>query len=67
MPNKAEAEDVFFRFDVVTAVAQIQNKCVNSEHGFRGGYTGIGPLNEFHVLVEARQLPRGRGISFYPS
>ena len=54
MPDKAEAEDVFFRFDIVAAVSQVQNKCVNSEHGYRGGYTGIGLLNEFHVSVEAR-------------
>ena len=54
MPDKAEAEDVFFRFDIVAAVSQVQNKCVNSEHGYRGGYTGIGLLNEFHVSVQAR-------------
>lgn len=52
--DRPAAEDVFSRLDIVSAVTLIQNKCINSEYGFRGGYTGIGLLNEFHVSVEAR-------------
>ena len=53
VPDTEPAEDVFLPFDIVTAVSRIQDNCVNSEHAFRGGHTGIGPLHEFHVSVEA--------------
>lgn len=54
VPNKPSAEDVFIRLDIISAANQIQHECINLEHGFRGGHTGIGPLNEFHVSVEAK-------------
>ena len=53
VPDEEPAEDVFMPLDIVTAVSRIQDNCVNSEHGFRGGHTGIGPLHDFHVSVEA--------------
>lgn len=58
VPESETAEDVFFRLDIVSAVTQIQHKCMNSEHGFRGGHTDIGPLDVFHVAVEAKLLSR---------
>lgn len=53
VPERPGAEDVFFRLDVVYAITAIQQQCVNEAHRFRGGHRGIGPLNEFHVSVEA--------------
>ena len=54
MADSESPEDVFMRLDIVSAVNQVQHKCVTSEYGFRGGHTRIGPRNEFHVSVEAR-------------
>ena len=53
VPDRPNAEDVFFRLDIVYAATSIQQQCVNEEHGYRGGHRGIGPLNIFHVSVEA--------------
>ena len=48
-----DAEDNFYRLDIVYAVSAIQRVCVNSPHGFRGGYTAVGKKDVFQVLVEA--------------
>ena len=53
VPLRPTAEDVFFRLDVVYAVSSIQQQCVNEAHGYRGGHMEVGPLNNFHVSVEA--------------
>ena len=53
VPDGHMGQDVFLRLDIVYAVSQIQQDCVNEEHGYRGGYVGIGPLDYFHVSVEA--------------
>ena len=53
VPDRPSAEDVFFRLDIVYAATSIQQQCVNKENGYRGGHRGIGPLNIFHVSVEA--------------
>lgn len=53
VPERPSAKDVFFRLDIVYAVSNIQQQCVNEAHGFRGGHMAIGPLKNFHVSVEA--------------
>ena len=56
VPNRETVEDVFLRLDIVYAVTAIQQQCVNEASAFRGGHRGIGPLDNFHVSVEASNM-----------